>query len=187
MLKSISLPMANRKLAHGHAVHGKPKPRKNHCFGCGHDNPQGMRLKFSLDEDTRQAICHFKLSRRFTGPPGHAHGGIIATILDEAMGKVNKFRNVLAVTKTMDVEYLKLVPLRKSLIVEGRERYVRGRKHVNVAQILNEKGEVLARSRGLFIAIDPARMFAKHLRPGERTGPVANADGLRKKPRKVVK
>jgi hypothetical protein len=57
---------------------------------------------------------------------------------------------------------------------------------VNVALILNDKGEVLARSRGLFIAIDPARMFAKHLRPGERTGPVANADGVRK-PRKVVK
>jgi len=36
-------------------------------------------------------------------------------------------------------------------------------------------GEVLAQSRGLFIAIDPAKMFAKHLRPGERTGPVANA------------
>ena len=90
--------MAKRKISHGHAVHGKPKPRKNHCFGCGHDNPQGMRLKFSLDEDSRQAICHFKLSRKYTGPPGHAHGGIIATILDEAMGKVNKFRNVLALT-----------------------------------------------------------------------------------------
>jgi acyl-CoA thioesterase FadM len=87
----------------------------------------------------------------------------------------------------MDVEYLKLVPLRKSLIVEGRERSLRGRKHVNVAEILNEKGEVLARSRGLFIAIDPARMFAKHLRPGERTGPVANAAPLREKRRKVVK
>ncbi len=81
--------MAKRKISHGHAVAGKPKPRKNHCFGCGHDNPQGMRLKFSLDEESRQAICHFKLSRKYTGPPGYAHGGIIATILDEAMGKVS--------------------------------------------------------------------------------------------------
>jgi len=160
---------------------------KNHCFACGPDNPDGMHLKFRFDERGGRAWCRFRLPLRFQGPPGHAHGGIIATILDEAMGKVNKLRSVIAVTKTMDVEYLKLVPLRRSLIVEGRERSVRGRKHVNVAQILNDKGEVLARSRGLFIAIDPARMFAKHLRPGERTGPVANADGLRKKPRKVVK
>jgi acyl-coenzyme A thioesterase PaaI-like protein len=160
---------------------------KNHCFACGPDNPDGMHLRFRFDERAGRAWCRFRLPLRFQGPPGHAHGGVIATILDEAMGKVNKLRSVIAVTKTMDVEYLKLVPLRRSLIVEGRERSVRGRKHVNVAQILNDKGEVLARSRGLFIAIDPARMFAKHLRPGERTGPVANADGLRKKPRKVVK
>ncbi|MFL6299002.1 MAG: PaaI family thioesterase [Terriglobales bacterium] len=160
---------------------------KNHCFACGPDNADGMHLKFRFDERAGRAWCRFRLPLRFQGPPGHAHGGIIATILDEAMGKVNKLRSVIAVTKTMDVEYLKLVPLRKSLIVEGRERSVRGRKHVNVAQILNDKGEVLARSRGLFIAIDPARMFAKHLRPGERTGPVANADGVQKKRRKVVK
>jgi acyl-coenzyme A thioesterase PaaI-like protein len=160
---------------------------KNHCFACGPDNPDGMHLNFRFDERAGRAWCRFRLPLRFQGPPGHAHGGIIATILDEAMGKVNKLRSVIAVTKTMDVEYLKLVPLRKSLIVEGRERSVRGRKHVNVAEIMNDKGEVLARSRGLFIAIDPAKMFAKHLRPGERTGPVANADGVRKKPRKVVK
>ena len=57
-----------------------------------------MRLKFTLDEESRKTVCHFKLSRKYTGPPGYAHGGIIATILDEAMGKVNKFRNVLALT-----------------------------------------------------------------------------------------
>jgi uncharacterized protein (TIGR00369 family) len=163
---------------------------KNHCFACGPDNPNGMRMKFNFDMAGGRAWCRFRLSLRFQGPPGHAHGGIIATILDEAMGKVNKLRSVIAVTKTMEVEYLKLVPLRKSLIAEGRERSVRGRKHVNEARILNDKGEVLAQSRGLFIAIDPAKMFAKHLRPGERTGPLANALPVKTKQqraRKVVK
>jgi uncharacterized protein (TIGR00369 family) len=164
MLKS-HLPMANRKLSHGHAVHGKPKPRKNHCFGCGHDNPHGMRLRFSLDEDSRQAICRFKLSRRFTGPPGYAHGGIIATILDEAMGKVNKFRNVLALTGAMEVRYLRPVPLGKPLTVTAHEQSVEGRRHINVAEIKDEKGDVLARSKGTFVAIDPEKMFAQHGRP----------------------
>ncbi len=153
--------MVKRKISHGHAVQGKPKPRKNHCFGCGHDNPQGMRLKFSLDEASRQAICHFKLSRKYTGPPGHAHGGIIATILDEAMGKVNKFRNVLALTSAMEVRYLRPVPLGKALTVVGQEQGVEGRKHINVAEIRNDQGEVLARSTGTFIAIDPEKMFAR--------------------------
>ena len=154
--------MAKRKISHGHAVHGKPKPRKNHCFGCGHDNPQGMRLKFSLDETSRQAICHFKLSRKYTGPPGHSHGGIIATILDEAMGKVNKFRNVLALTSSMEIKYLKPVPLGQALTVTAQEQNVDGRRHINTAEISNAKGEVLASSTGTFIAIDPEKMFARH-------------------------
>jgi uncharacterized protein (TIGR00369 family) len=101
------------------------------------------------------------LGKRYTGPPGHCHGGIIASILDDAMGKVNKLHHVIALTKEMTVEYLKPVPLHKPLRVEGRELKVEGRIHINAAEILNEKNEVLARSRGTFIAIDPEKMFAK--------------------------
>jgi acyl-coenzyme A thioesterase PaaI-like protein len=77
------------------------------------------------------------------------------------MGKVNKLRHVIALTSEITVNYLKPVPLQKQLRVESREVKVSGRKHINMAEILNERGEVLARSRGLFIAIDPERMFAK--------------------------
>jgi acyl-CoA thioesterase FadM len=56
---------------------------------------------------------------------------------------------------------LKPVPLNKPLRVESHEVRVRGRYHTNAAEILNQKGEVLARSEGVFIAIDPHKMFAK--------------------------
>ncbi|MFB3815219.1 MAG: PaaI family thioesterase [Terriglobales bacterium] len=136
---------------------------KNYCYGCGQDNEQGLRLKFVFDEAAKSFVSRFRLSRRYVGPPGHAHGGVIATILDEAMGKVNKIRHVVALTKEMTVEYLKPVPLGQPLIAEGRERHVRGRVHTNVAEIRNQQGEILARSRGKFIAIDAEKMFAKHL------------------------
>jgi uncharacterized protein (TIGR00369 family) len=136
---------------------------KNNCFVCGPDNPQGMRLKFMLDEARQTFVCQFRLGKRYSGPPGHCHGGIIASILDDAMGKVNKLRHVIALTREMTVEYLKPVPLHKPLRVEGREIKVQGRTHVNAAEILNENGEVLARSKGIFIAIDPEKMFAKHV------------------------
>jgi uncharacterized protein (TIGR00369 family) len=137
------------------------KMQKNNCFACGQDNPGGMRLKFTLDEERKMSLCRFRLSKRYTGPPGHCHGGIIATILDDAMGKVNKLRHVVALTKEMTIEYLKPVPLHKPLRVEGREVKVEGRKHINSAEILNDKDEVLARSQGIFIAIDPEKMFRK--------------------------
>jgi len=135
--------------------------QKNYCFACGKNNSQGMQLKFTYDEDRNCFVCRFRLGKRYTGPPGHAHGGIIATILDEAMGKVNRLRNVVAVTSQITVDYLKPVPLNKPLRVESHEVKVQGRKHVNMGEILNSKGEVLARSQGLFIAIDPHRMFGK--------------------------
>jgi uncharacterized protein (TIGR00369 family) len=150
------------RLAHGRGHDTRfVKLQKNYCFACGNSNPDGMRLKFTYDEARDCFVCRFRLGKRYTGPPGHCHGGIIATILDEAMGKVNKLRHVVALTSEITVNYLKPVPLNKPLTVESREVRVRGRKHINEAAILNEKGEVLARSRGLFIAIDPHRMFAK--------------------------
>ena|SRR5437667_4844129 len=81
--------------------------------------------------------------------------------LDEAMGKVNKLRHVVALTSQITVTYVKPVPLHKPLRVESREVRVKGRRHVNMAEILDQKGEVLAHSRGVFIAIDPQRMFSK--------------------------
>jgi uncharacterized protein (TIGR00369 family) len=152
--------MPRKSHVHGHDTR-YVQLQKNYCFACGLDNPDGMRLKFTLDEARQTFVCRFRLSRRYTGPPGHAHGGIIATILDEAMGKVNKLRRVVAVTREINVEYLKLVPLNKPLRVEGREVGVHGRQHIHMAEIFNEKGEVLARGRGIFIAIDPEKMFAK--------------------------
>ena len=154
--------MKKNKKMHGHAT-GRFASKKNHCFACGKDNPDGMKLKFELEVGKQQAICHLRVPRRYQGPPGHVHGGIIATILDEAMGKVNKLRNVVALTKSMTIEYKRPVPLGKPLVIVGFEKLVDGRAHHNVAEIRGPKGEVLARSEGLFIAVDAAKMFAKHI------------------------
>ena len=151
--------MRKKHVGRGHVSH----QQKNYCFGCGKNNPEGMRLRFSYDEDRKRFISRFRLGRRYTGPPGHAHGGVIATILDEAMGKVNKFRSVVALTRSMNVEYLRPVPLGQELTVTGWEQKVEGREHTNVAQITNADGDILARSTGIFVAVDIARMFAKHL------------------------
>jgi uncharacterized protein (TIGR00369 family) len=137
---------------------------RNYCFGCGGDNPEGLGLKFAFDEERNSFVCRLKLSRRHTGPPGHAHGGIIATILDEAMGKANRITQVTAVTKKMTVEYCRLVPLGKPLIAEGWQRGGSGRVHVNVAELRSAEGEILARSEGTFIAIDPQKMFRGHIK-----------------------
>jgi hypothetical protein len=86
--------MPTKSQGRGHGI----RLAKNRCFACGPDNVAGMHLKFTFDQQRRMFVCRFRLDERYTGPPGHCHGGIIATILDEAMGKVNKIRQVIALT-----------------------------------------------------------------------------------------
>lgn len=157
----------------------KQSPR-NYCFGCGLDNPYGIRLQFVLDEKRNSFVCRFKLARRYVGPPGHVHGGIIATVLDEAMAKANKIRGVTALTKDLTVEYVKPVPIGKPLIAEGWQQSVTGRAHINLAELRNEQGEVLARGRGTFISFDAEKMFPKDLKTddtGKQNG-VAKQTGV---------
>ena len=146
--------------AKGHATKSFPLgTKKNFCFACGHDNPEGMRLKFA--QEGKRFICRFRLGKRYTGPRGYCHGGIVATILDDAMSKLNKLREVSAATSQLKIEYLRPVPLHARLQVESREMSKRGRRLIHAAEILDQKGTVLARSRGTFVIIDPKRVFRR--------------------------
>lgn len=127
--------MPRHKPVPGHQV--KQRTFGNECFGCGPENDTGLQLKFHFVESEHRFVCRFRLQRRFMGPPAHAHGGIIATILDEAMGKVSKLRNITALTGSMEIKYLKPVPLSKPLVALGWEMRVRGREHLRAAEIRN--------------------------------------------------
>ena len=127
----------------------------HHCFGCGLQNPTGLRLRFFLNEEG-SVVCHARLARRFSGPPGHAHGGIIATLLDEAMSKANRARGVIAMTRHIEVEYLRPVPVSVSLTLTARHVSASGRRHYTEAQIADGSGQILATARAVFVAIDPA-------------------------------
>lgn len=122
-----------------------------------------MHLKFSLDPEHRHFISRFRLGKRYTGPPGYCHGGIIATVLDDAMSKLNKLHDLIAATSRMTVEYLRPVPLHQPLRVESREISKRGRRLTRIAEIFDENGTVLARSRGVFVIIDPHRVFKQRV------------------------
>ncbi|HEV2196945.1 MAG TPA: PaaI family thioesterase [Candidatus Acidoferrum sp.] len=132
----------------------EPNPT-NKCFGCGGDNSGGMKLTFEQDNANRKIVGRFVLGERYQGGAGFAHGGIIALLLDEAMGKVCRFREVHAVTAELSVEYLKPVAVDKEIVVEGRETEMNGRNLFLRGEIRNENGDVLARGKGRFVVIKP--------------------------------
>ena len=130
----------------------EPNPT-NVCFGCGGANAGGMKLTFEQDNANRRIVGRFVLGETYQGGGGFAHGGIIALLLDEAMGKVCRFREVRAVTAELTVEYLKPVRVEQEIIVEGREVEEKGRNLFLAGEIRNEAGDVLARGRGRFVVI----------------------------------
>lgn len=128
----------------------------NHCFGCGLENPCGLRLKFFVSE-TGEIVCHTRLARRFQGAPGYVHGGIIATLLDEAMSKTNRARGVTAVTRHLEVEYLRPVPIGRPITLTARHLRHTGRRHYIEAQIADAEGQTLASGIAVFVAIGPEK------------------------------
>ena len=137
-----------------------PNPT-NTCFGCGGANDRGMKLTFEQDDATKRIRGAFKLGAEYQGGPGFIHGGIIATVLDEAMGKVCRFREVRAVTAELIVEYLKPVSVDAPLLIEAYEVEKTGRNLHFVGEIRNQAGDLLARGRGRFVVIEPRESRAK--------------------------
>lgn len=125
----------------------------NPCFGCGADNPRGMQLTFEQDHAARRITGHFRLGPEYQGSNRMMHGGIIAVLLDEAMGKLNRFHDVRAVTAELNVEYLRPVPIEEDIVVEAREVSREGRNLVHAGEIRNTAGQVLARGKGRFVVV----------------------------------
>ena len=132
----------------------------NNCFGCGLENRTGLRLRFLMDAE-KNVICHLRLAARFAGPPGHAHGGIIATLLDEAMSKSNRARGILAMTRHLEVEYLRPVPLGVPLTLTGQHRSTMGRRNHTEAQLSDASGQVLATAKAVFVTVSPEMLKAR--------------------------
>jgi uncharacterized protein (TIGR00369 family) len=130
-----------------------PKP-DNPCFGCGGGNARGMKLEFEQDDARQRIVGRFRLGEEYQGGSGFLHGGIIAVLLDEAMGKAARFYGEPAVTAELRVEYKRPIPVNADIVVEGFVTRRDGRQLYHEGEIRNEAGDLLARGEGRFVIID---------------------------------
>jgi len=135
-----------------------PHTAQNRCFGCGPASTIGLHLEFLLAEDGA-VVCLPTIPESFEGPPGYLHGGIIATLLDEAMSKTVRARGLKAVTGRMEIDYRRPVRSAAPIRLEGRLLRSEGRKHWTEARILGARGHVLAEAKGIFIEIGGGHGF----------------------------
>lgn len=87
----------------------------NMCFGCGQNNPIGLKLDFQWDGKT--ASVEFTPTEFYQGWSGLVHGGILICLLDEAMGWAALFEGLYCITAEMQARLRRPVSIGETLII----------------------------------------------------------------------
>jgi uncharacterized protein (TIGR00369 family) len=122
------------------------------CFGCGQDNEVGLKLQFY---EVEKGVVRAKtiLSTFYQGYSGIAHGGIICTLLDEAMAYAALYASQSGRVSTarMETRFSKPVPIGKEIHIRG---WVAGRRR-NILEtegdIQSPDGNILASATGKYV------------------------------------
>jgi uncharacterized protein (TIGR00369 family) len=132
----------------------------HHCFGCGNQNPGGLKLRFRPLADGG-VWAEFTPTRDHEGYMGMTHGGILSTILDEAMSWAVTHAGDLGVTARMSLTYRRPVRLGQQIRALA---WVTGRKARAIdtrAEVRDvETGNLLASSEGRFMRVTPEQATA---------------------------
>ncbi len=121
------------------------------CFACGQRNETGLRMVFRREGDR---ICaDFQPAKQHQGFPGVLHGGIIASLLDETLGRTGALRGEWVITGKLDIRYRQPAPIGEPLRVWGE--IVRERPGAIEAMGAVERGDgsPVAEGRGLFLRL----------------------------------
>jgi acyl-coenzyme A thioesterase PaaI-like protein len=124
------------------------------CFGCGTANLFGLQMELEpADGRPGAVIGRFFVKQDHQGPPGQAHGGILATALDEAMAMAVWSQGIRAATRSLQVELLAPTPIGVFLRVEARLESREASKvwAVASAREVGEGARTVAEARALFI------------------------------------
>ncbi len=131
------------------------------CFACGALNPHGLQMKVAYAEDQGRQLarCELVLSRRFQGWNGIAHGGVVATVLDELMAHAVIHFVGQAVTTRFEIRYRKPVALGVELEAMGWVEQVRRRLVKAAAEIrtTHEPAPLAQASAEFFLTGGPKR------------------------------
>ena len=127
------------------------------CFGCGNANLFGLQMELEPADGQPGAVTgRFFLKQDHQGPPGHAHGGILASALDEAMAIALHAQGIHALTRRLEVDLLAPAPVGTFLRVEAAvERQQGNRLWLRAsARTLGEEAREVATAAGEFRRLD---------------------------------
>lgn len=115
-----------------------------HCFVCGVENAVGLKMKF-FTKEPGIVEANYTVSEQYQGYPGIVHGGVIASMLDEVMGRVFMQDEPprFMVTAELKIRYRKPVPINTPLLLRGKGIKDNGRIATAVGEIIGPDGSTL--------------------------------------------
>jgi uncharacterized protein (TIGR00369 family) len=114
------------------------------CFGCGQNNPLGLKLRFMKDSETIRT--EFTADKMYQGWPGLLHGGILGCLLDEAMSNVAYATGNTCVTASIEIRQRQPVKVEVPLVITAW--IIRQRKKLieTAGKVTLQDGTVIAES-----------------------------------------
>lgn len=132
------------------------------CYGCGPDHPTGLHLVAIADEGLA-LTASFTVTDMHQGAPGLAHGGILSTAIDDALGSLNWLLSSPAVTGRLEMDFRRPVPVGATLHIRAEVLGVKGRKVFTraVGRLNDPEGQIAVTAAALFVQV-PVEHFTTH-------------------------
>jgi acyl-coenzyme A thioesterase PaaI-like protein len=121
------------------------------CLGCGQDNESGYHLQ--VRRDGEGVVAEHTFADRHSGAPGIAHGGAVATVVDDVLGFLLFVAKIAGVTRHLEVEYLKPVLIGVPYVVRARIDSRDGRKLWVSCACTAPDGTVTFTAKALFLQV----------------------------------
>ena len=127
------------------------------CFVCGQRNPYGLHLVFRVEGD--EVVADFQPREEHQGFPGVIHGGIVAAVLDETLGRTSVLgkNKEWTMTGKLEIRYRRYVPYGPLLRVRARLDLERRRmlQASGALTLADDESTVLAEAQGMFLPLTP--------------------------------
>ncbi|MCX7911739.1 MAG: PaaI family thioesterase [Dehalococcoidales bacterium] len=115
---------------------------EGYCFGCGQNNPFGLKLTFIRDGDGLRA--EFTPGSHHQGWPGLLHGGILGCLFDEAMSNAAYATGNTCLTASMNIRIRQPIKLGVPLVVTARVSRMRRKIIETAAEVRLRDGTIVA-------------------------------------------
>ncbi|MDA8170232.1 MAG: PaaI family thioesterase [Nitrospiraceae bacterium] len=125
-----------------------------YCFACGAENPGGLHLAFQ--GGGRGVVAFFTPARRHQGYKGVVHGGIITTMLDEAMAHAAIKAGHYPVTAEISVRFRNALPVGQQVRVEG---WIEAAEGAPARRLLEAASELKTYPQGGLVATARAKLM----------------------------